>query len=120
MEELTEKWTGDDLGVYINMIRETERDRVYGQILDKRGLRQFLDTPDGRLLLKDAVNIIRTELGEIYKLAIADARANTDKIVASVDRYKAALDIMHRWIGMIKLGEHHEKELKKIVKKRKG
>ena len=101
MNELKENWTSMDLNVYINRIREDERDSVLAQILDKKRLRQYLETPDGQLLLRDAINIIRTELGDIYTFVMEDPRANIDKIVASSDRCRAAVDIMYRWMDLL-------------------
>ena len=121
MEKLAENWTGVDLNIYINRIREDEREHVLEQLLNKRRLRQYLDTPDGKLILNDAVNIIRGELSEIYELIVKakNPRANIDKIVEASDRYRAVLDIMYRWTDMILKGEHHEKQLKVIAAKNK-
>ncbi len=118
-DELKENWTSTDLNVYINRIQEGERDKVLALILDKKRLRQYLATPDGALLLRDAINIIRTELGEIYTFAMKDPRANIDKIVASSDRCRAAMDIMYRWMDLLKKGEHHEKQVVEISKRDK-
>ena len=119
MSELTENWTAADLNIYINRIREDERDQVLAQVLDKRRLREYLDTPEGQLILRDAVNIVRSELMEIFRLVIDDPRKNIDKIVTSSDRYRAVIDIMHRWMDLIQKGEHPEKQLKVIAKKKK-
>jgi len=120
MDELTEKWTGTDLAIYVRKIREEKENQTFSEILDGRRLRLFLSNPDGSLILRDAIDIISSELTEIFRLVVDDPRKNIDKIVTSSDRYRAALNIVNRWITRIKLGEHHEKELKKIVKKRKG
>lgn len=111
MSELTENWTAADLNIYINRIREDERDLVLAQVLDKRRLRQYLDTPDGKLILRDAINTVHSELMEIFKLVIDDPRKNIDKIVTSSDRYRAVINIMNRWMVLLKKGEEHEKKM---------
>ena len=117
MINLEENWTSRELNIYLNSIREGEREKVLAQVLDQKNLRQYLATDDGKLILKDAINILRSELAEIYKLVLEGTSDNIYKIIACADRYRAAADIMYRWMTLLQKGEVHEKKIKARVKK---
>ena len=99
------EWTNRDLDKYLTVKKFTDdqRENVLKQLFESDLLSKFLATPEGRLILKHAVDNIRDYTMLIVSLAISADVDRHAKIDAAASKINTAFDFMNS-IAKIAIG----------------
>ena len=108
------EWTSHDLNDYINSLSDEERESVLESILVKHKLKEFLQTPEGRLVFEDLVGMIKGRISMILFKAMDSVGTHREEIAEAARELNVALRIMGRFQSIMAKAENHESRLKVI------
>ena len=94
-----------DLQEYLNSIPAKQREAVFAAIMSADILKAAFETPQGKAILNEAVNVVNDSVGKIVALAISGFDDNAKAIKQACMEIKIAEAMMRRWGGIIQQGE---------------
>ena len=103
----------DELLDYLNNFKENQRESVYKMILDSNILESAFDTPEGKVVLNNPIDVITDNV-----LKIVMACTDTKKTEASQRVYPMALEInlahklLTKWAKILADGGKHKTNIK--------
>ena len=103
----------DELLDYLNNFKENQREAVYKAILDSNILESAFDTPEGKVILNNPIDVITDNVIKIV-LACTDNK----KTEAAQRVYPMALEInlahklLTKWARILSEGTKHKKTIK--------
>jgi hypothetical protein len=114
MADQDKRWTTEEISNYISGFPGEQKDSVIRELVGAKLIRQFLDTPEGKLLLDSTVDSIRDNTMKIVSLSVSGFDKSIDEIRQAALQINVAYDFMYGVATQLNRGEDHEKRMKYV------
>jgi len=107
------RWGTQELSDYISNFSSVEKENVVKELVASKILGDFLNTPQGKIILNSTVDSIRNNMMKIVKLSIVGFDVNFKEIQQAALQINVAYDFMHSIATTMSRGEDHESRMVK-------
>ena len=111
MEGERPRFTTEEISKYLEKFYTSEaRESVVKELVSSDILKRGLESPEGKLILANTIDLVRSNMMKIVRLAIDGGK--TKDIEHCALQISLAYDFMCGIAGVLTKGEEHEKGLK--------
>ena len=107
------RWGTQELSDYIKDFSSEEKENIVKELVSSKILGDFLNTPQGKVILNSTIDSIRDNTMRIVQLSIEGAEVNCYKISQAALQINIAYKFMHGIASTMSIGEAHEKGMSK-------
>jgi len=113
MPEQDRRWTTEEISNYISKFTEVERDNVIRELMGAKILSNYLNMPEGKLILNSVIDSIRDYTMKIIRLSVDGFDKNKEEIKQAALQVNVAYDFIYGIATILTRGEEHEESMKR-------